>query len=351
MRNYRESCIDYIADSRKISLSWLYLETIYADDIDIVAHCKEAADYYEKMFTEALPQFNLQVNAGKCERSHLTRNGQGTENVKKLGSRINGIDDVRARVDLSNAAFKKMCQIWLDSRNIRLATKVRLYNACIKPILLYNAGALDITVAGMELLETTHRRHLRYLAGVKYYHRVTIDQLYERTGTEPLNNHVRKLRWNLFGHILRRNKQIPANIAMQLYFESMEKTNKVKGTRYQGTKTFPNMNLCTVSDLGILREKAADIDDWKAFVQPIFDRYQTAYMERKWAKRERRLMKKEDNRPTSGITMRLPLGNHVTEAQSPLVIRLAPAHESPLILRLPQAAHARERRGHDENNL
>ena len=56
--------------------------------------------------------------------------------------------------------------------------------------------------------------------GRKSHKRRTI---YIRTKSHPLSLHITKARWNLFGHILRRPDDIPANAAMNNYFETSNK--------------------------------------------------------------------------------------------------------------------------------
>ena len=85
-------------------------------------------------------------------------------------------------------------------------------------------------------------------------------------------------RWRLFGHILRRNEEIPANKAMELYFLRTEK-------RFRGrtTTTLPviinkdlsqiqdNLSLKSTDDLKYLRSLAQDRDQWKSLTKQIVE--------------------------------------------------------------------------------
>ena len=91
--------------------------------------------------------WNLQVNRDKTKRTriHLAPTGSpdhGNEawrQMKTLGSRLDSAVDVQARISLAQLSMRKMQGMWGASK-VNLALKVRLYNASIHPILLYNSG-------------------------------------------------------------------------------------------------------------------------------------------------------------------------------------------------------------------
>ena len=79
-------------------------------------------------------------------------------------------------------------------------------------------------------------------------------------------------RWRLFGHILRRDREIPANKAMEFYF-----SNVAKRARGRPTTTLPTtldsdlklindntMRLTSNVDLENLRDTAQNRIEWKA---------------------------------------------------------------------------------------
>ena len=94
----------------------------------------------------------------------------------------------------------------------------------------------------------------------------------------PLSTHILESRWRLFGHILHRNEEIPANKAMKLYFHRTEK-------RFRGrpTKTLPviinkdlsqiqdNLSLKSTDYLKYLRSLAQDRDQWKSLTKQIVE--------------------------------------------------------------------------------
>ena len=64
--------------------------------------------------------------------------------MKTLGSRLDSAVDVQARINLAQLSMSKMQGMW-GAFKVNLALKVRLYNAYIPPILLYNSGTWGLT--------------------------------------------------------------------------------------------------------------------------------------------------------------------------------------------------------------
>ena len=114
-------------------------------------------------------------------------------------------------------------------------------------------------------LDAFHRKQLRKVLNI--YYPTKFPTLYKKCNEKPLSTHILESRWRLFGHILRRNEEIPANKAMQLYFHCTEK-------RFRGrpTTTLPviinqdlsqikdNLSLKSTGDLKHLRSLAQDRD-------------------------------------------------------------------------------------------
>ena len=102
--------------------------------------------------------------------------------------------------------------------------------------------------------------------------------LYKKYNEKSLSTYILQSSWRLFGHILRRNEEIPANKVMQLYFHRTEK-------RFRGrpTITLPviinkdlsqiqdNLSLKSTDDLKYLRSLAQDRDQWKSLTKQIVE--------------------------------------------------------------------------------
>ncbi|ETP33315.1 hypothetical protein F442_18146, partial [Phytophthora nicotianae P10297] len=76
-------------------------------------------------------------------------------------------------------------------------------------------------------IESFHRRQLRSVLNVSYPRRISNQDLYSVCEERPLLHRITKARWGLFGHILRRPRNIPAYLHMEACCTST-------GTKWRG---------------------------------------------------------------------------------------------------------------------
>ena len=144
-------------------------------------------------------QWILQVNRDKtkCTRIYLAPKGtpdhgdEAWRQTKTLGSRLDSAVDVQARINLAQLSMRKMQGMWGASK-VNLALKVRLYNAYICPILLYNSGTWGLTMFWTDKLDATHCRHLRQLAQVFNPTHISNMVLYIKCDSHPISLDVRQ---------------------------------------------------------------------------------------------------------------------------------------------------------------
>ena len=118
--------------------------------------------------------------------------------------------------------------LWKRRDWVSQTLHLRLYNAFIMPILTYNAGTWGLTDVTLKSLDAFHRRQLRSLLGIKWPETISNAALYRRCCSEPISDVIKRLRWQLFGHILRLDEDTPARMAMANYFDGRNQT------RWQG---------------------------------------------------------------------------------------------------------------------
>ena len=103
----------------------------------------------------------------------------------------------------------------------------------------------------------------------------------------PIREQITKMRWSLFGHILRRDNNIPAQLAMTAYFENdgtkpyrgrpptnlLTTINKdirsVSKNHYDHTYSLQLKELSTAKDLDNIRKLANDRETWQALTERI----------------------------------------------------------------------------------
>jgi hypothetical protein len=161
-----------------------------------------------------------------------------------------------------------MTRIWLNRWRVKVKTKIRLYNACVKSILLENIVAVCEVKPEkkMETLSAFHRRQLRFLLGVLYPRIITNEELYRITGTYDIRIDVINCRWKYLGHMLRLQEEMPAYVVMKEYLEGEgENVRKYRGmlptslpTLLQRDIKMISGELRTVDNLETLRDIAQD---------------------------------------------------------------------------------------------
>ena len=264
-------------------------ELAYADDVDFIFNQLTEAESNHDTIADTLATWNLLVNKSKTEISTIRRTSENWKETKKLGSLLDTDKDIERRKSLATIAFRKMYTIWVRRKKIAEERLIRLYKALIIPIILYNCGTWATTKLTFEKLDTFHRKQLRSLLGIKWSDKVTNDELYRKCNSQPLTLHIARARWKLFGHILRRPEDIPANRAMQAYFEPNSKpcyrgkapTNLPQlldeDLRKSATITLHHqdhsyhrkLQLKTKKDLDHLKELAQNRDNWDILIQRI----------------------------------------------------------------------------------
>ena len=219
---------------------------------------------------------DLKVNfEKKTEKTSLIKNENAWRSTKKIGSLMGDKEDVERRKQLSNAALYKH----LDRKGQNKPQhQIKLYKALVKSILTYNCGTWALAQTELNKLDAFHRKQLRKVLNIYYPTKISNKTLYKKCNEKSLATHILESRWRLFGHILRRNEEIPANKAMELYLHRTEK-------RFRGrpTTTLPviinkdlsqiqdNLSLKSTDDLKYLRSLAQDRDQWKTLTKQIVE--------------------------------------------------------------------------------
>ena len=281
---YLEAALKEIRDLPNQKEDHLPSEIAYADDVDFVSLIKHKDI---KAVQEVLKKYNLLVNEEKTEYTEIKREQKKEEEqwrkVKKVGSLLGDEDDMGRRRSLAAAAMGKMNKVWIRKDKISQKRKINLYRALVKSILLYNCGTWGVTKSEEQKMDAFHRKQLRKVIGIKYPTTISNKNLYSKTGEKPISETMRTSRWKLFGHILRREKNIPANMAMDLYFnEEIRGNKKFKGARRTTLPTVLNADLAKIQpmdhnyskqlkltnkeDLDTLQQLATDRKYWRRLV-------------------------------------------------------------------------------------
>ena len=117
----------------------------------------------------------------------------------------------------------------------------------MKSILLFNRGTWALTLTEEERLNAYHRKQLKKILNIRYPKKMTNKSFYRICQEKPLSLQILSARWSLFGHILRRDKDIPANKATRAYF--IPNGNKLRGRPKTTLPIVLNRDLSLIQDL------------------------------------------------------------------------------------------------------
>ena len=110
--------------------------------------------------------------------------------------------EISVRIGKATGAFNQLNNVW-KNRNISVNNKVRIYVAAVLTILSYGCEVWNTTQVQSRRLETFHQYCLRRILRVRWFHRVTNEDVLKRAGISALIDIIatKRLRW--FGHVSR----------------------------------------------------------------------------------------------------------------------------------------------------
>ena len=174
------------------SLHSLLQEVLFADDCALAAHTESDQQLMLDRFSSASKLFGMTVSLGKTKVLHQP--GPNTyppahnividdtllanvEHFKYLGSTLScdgSLDkEIATRISKASQAQGRLRNRVLNQHNIRLLTKLRVYNAVVLPSLLYGCETWTLYCRHVKKLESFHMRALRSIIGINWRDRIT----------------------------------------------------------------------------------------------------------------------------------------------------------------------------------
>ena len=100
-----------------------------------------------------------------------------------------------------------MCSVssslWL-SKSLQKDTKIRIFNACVKSVLLYGCETWIVTNEIQRKIQTFVNRCLGYILRIWWSNIISNKDLWKVTGQEYINFEIRKRKFSWIGHTLRK---------------------------------------------------------------------------------------------------------------------------------------------------
>jgi len=120
--------------------------------------------------------------------------------------------------------------VW-RSKDLRTATKIRIFNTNVKVVLLYGSETWQVTTAYTKQVQTFINKCLRRILIVYWPEVISNKDLWIRTGRqEPIVTIIKRRRWKWISHTLRKGERNIARHAMDWNLQGTRKRGRPRTT-------------------------------------------------------------------------------------------------------------------------
>lgn len=203
-------------------------DLVYADDVAIIADNANDLQIMISRIASISSKLGLHLNAKKCKilsscidltNTLIHVNGESVDFVHQfqyLGCQINPTGntsfDISHRIQQARKAFHMASKFW-HRKDIPIRTKVRIFQATIRSVLLYGCESWSLNSQNQHAIDVFDRYCLRKILRVKKStSNVKISSACQSAGNAT--DLAKRRRWNYIGHILR----MPENRLPRLSF-------------------------------------------------------------------------------------------------------------------------------------
>ena len=187
------------------------IEQQYADDASWATNIKTVKESVKSNARSELKRKNLLVNEDKTEDYCIQRNGdQSWKKCRFLGSLLGNKEDNNRRKQLACETFN-IYKPALCSNKISFKLRIRVFQAFISSIFLYNSELWSLSKAQNNKLDVFQRIFLRQIIRNR---RISNNEIYKLCNIEPWSNEIKRRRLKWFGHLVRLPENAPAKQAL-----------------------------------------------------------------------------------------------------------------------------------------
>ena len=289
------------------TLKRLLLEALFADDCALIAHTEFDLQVIVNRFAEACRLFGLTISLSKTEV--LFQPAPGTvrppptptiriestqlkvvDQFKYLGSIISSdgsLDkEIAARIGKASQSLGCLRSRVLNNKNIKLATKIKVYKAVVLTSLLYGCETWTLYRKHLKQLERFHMRALRSILGVKWQDKISNLEVLDRAKLVSIESIVvrAQLRWT--GHVIRMDdSRLPRQVLYGVLSHGQRKEGHPKKRFKDCVKE--SLKNC-VFPVKELENRARDRVSWRAATRHAFSTCENNRREKIHSTRERR---------------------------------------------------------------
>nr|KAG5695304.1 hypothetical protein BaRGS_028239 [Batillaria attramentaria] len=198
---------------------WTQLDDLdFADDLALLSHSHSQMQDKTTCLEATSAGTGLKINRKKTElmkinttaNTPVTVGGEPIREVESfvyLGSVVDGQGgtdrDVTARIGKARAAMVMLKNVWA-SKVVSIRTKLRIFNSNVKSVLLYGCETWRTTKTMQQKIQTFLNTCLRRIFNIRWPEKIRNEELWERSGQEPVAKQIMRRKWGWIGHTLRK---------------------------------------------------------------------------------------------------------------------------------------------------
>ena len=168
---------------------------------------------------------------------------------------------VSSRIGSAWKKFRELSGVLVGKRGLPLMQRGKIYQCCVRPVLLYCCETWELTVADKMRLRGVEHHMIRMMCGVRLVDRVSTDVLRDKVGVVvTIKDSIIQISLRWYGHVIRQD------ISSQIR-EVME--HEIPGKRKTG-RPRKLWEECVKKDLegyGLRREDAYDRVKWQEHIK------------------------------------------------------------------------------------
>jgi hypothetical protein len=162
-------------------------------------------------------------------------------------------------------AFVQLYRIW-KNKNIRIKTKLKIFNSNVKAVLLYGCETWKVTSSITQKLQSFINHCLRRTLNVRWPEVISNIMLWETTGETPVEPQTKKRKWKWIGHTIRKDENAVERIALDWNPQGTRKRGRPKKTWRRSIMEEAQGEGRTWREV---KRLAADRSRWKNFVEAL----------------------------------------------------------------------------------
>ena len=212
-------------------------EAQYADDIAIFSDSSTGMQLLLSAYNDMAKKMGLSINITKTETICIGPlvdfyiDGEKLKNVKRfkyLGSFVTDDcsmkEELTSRIQAVSCAYGRLRSRVFDSHELTPSTKIKVYNQCLMPLLLYGCETWTLYHHQIRQLRTVQQRHLRRILKIKWDDYVSNEEVLTRSVVEDIEITLVRNRLRWLGHVTRMPNERP--VKALLYGELEEGTRR-----------------------------------------------------------------------------------------------------------------------------